>query len=235
MNKKLIKTIASITCGLGVAISVPSMISSCGNNESSEIDPLADIKSVEYLSSNMRVHDETTAVWLQGPNKTFVDGKINEWKQQGINGFKVTISNERENTTYHFSPTECYDISYPDFIKSIELPSAIKNCGSYGSNDPQLPLSIEKITFDTDKLTFNISRGTYTVFSGSQNMNTIYFRNIETIDYETDSIDLFKNCGTGENVDNPKVVFNSKLSKSQKQKLFDDMVAHGLDKTKWSF
>ncbi len=35
MNKKLIKTIASITCGLGIATSVPFIVSSCNKNEDS--------------------------------------------------------------------------------------------------------------------------------------------------------------------------------------------------------
>ncbi len=36
MNKKLIKTIASITCGLGIVASIPFAITSCGSSSSEE-------------------------------------------------------------------------------------------------------------------------------------------------------------------------------------------------------
>ncbi len=38
MNKKLIKTIASITCGLGIVSSITSIITGCSNNVT-PIDP----------------------------------------------------------------------------------------------------------------------------------------------------------------------------------------------------
>ncbi|MDE6477587.1 MAG: hypothetical protein K2L48_05475 [Mycoplasmoidaceae bacterium] len=39
MSKKLIKTLASITCGLGIALSIPSFVSSCGKSSYDHLDP----------------------------------------------------------------------------------------------------------------------------------------------------------------------------------------------------
>lgn len=37
MNKKLIKTIASITCGLGITATIPFIASSCGSSSKEEL------------------------------------------------------------------------------------------------------------------------------------------------------------------------------------------------------
>lgn len=48
MSKKLIKTLASITCGLGMALAIPSFVSSCGN---STFDADPEKLNIQYYGS----------------------------------------------------------------------------------------------------------------------------------------------------------------------------------------
>ncbi len=70
MNKKLIKTIVSITCGLGIVTTIPFIASSCGFSSKEEL-------SISYTNGASKDFGELRGNESDSRNKRSSDGIIN--------------------------------------------------------------------------------------------------------------------------------------------------------------
>ena len=93
MNKKLIKTLASITCGLGMALTIPSFVSSCGN---STFDTDPEKLKIEYQGNYL----------LWGSTQfDITEDHVVSADYDGTNlkdGFKISYESNNENLILNF-------------------------------------------------------------------------------------------------------------------------------------
>ena len=123
MSKKLIKTLASITCGLGIALSIPSFVSSCGNKETEQISEEIQLDySGKYLLWGSKTFDITedhiidakyNGVNLHGDfdisyNCNNLDLKLSFEKVEG-QGYKFKVNQSTPSGDYEFQIRASHD------------------------------------------------------------------------------------------------------------------------------
>ncbi len=239
MNKKLIKTIASITCGLGVVTSIPFAIASCGKSSYDHLDPNYDeYDDIPTSAADFEVNDQDITGF-----STWGKGKFSEWQNKNLNDLKFIPS----GTAHCYALTDLggeYQFhSTPNFIKAVVLPPEIDVCKSYyGMHTIRFNFELQKITFESNSFSFWGFNGTsdYGAFTSESMLNTIVFYgntiNICNKVGETISTNpFFKHAG--ENATKERVVYfkDSSLTNTQKQALFDTLGKLGLDTTIWKY
>ncbi len=118
MNKKLIKTIASITCGLGIVGTIPAIASSCGGQSETEeiINPLPeDVYNIDQ--NNV----------LKGFTSEFLDNP-SAYSDCNTMLIPASVTSIVDNAFYHN-----YASTIPSFIKKVTFAKGSK-CNSIGSN-----------------------------------------------------------------------------------------------------
>ena len=117
MNKKLIKTITSITCGLGIVGTIPVIASSCGGQSETEeiINPLPeDVYNIDQ--NNV----------LQGFTSEFLDNP-SAYSDCNTMLIPASVTSIADNAFYHD-----YASIIPSFIKKVTFAKG-SQCSSIGS------------------------------------------------------------------------------------------------------
>ncbi len=101
MNKKLIKTIASITCGLGIVESIPFMVTSCGSSDNqklifSHFNSLDELFSVDMSKMNYfgldKEKDYASIINDTSESRLKYAFEITNDLSQNLNNFKNAMS-----------------------------------------------------------------------------------------------------------------------------------------------
>ncbi len=114
MNRKLIKTIASITCGLGIVFSIPFMATSCGSENGHDIphDIIVSRQEHGYVTTHSLSKDD--------PTEGYVDLEFSESCQYKVNDINLEkFSVDWIFTNFRFLGDESKDL--PDIVKSFAL------------------------------------------------------------------------------------------------------------------
>ncbi len=147
MNKKLIKTITSITCGLGIVVSIPFVATSCG----SSLTPISKIE-IKYTGTknlSLKVNETPTfagtfSILENGYDKTseydlvlsegisnnlrIIDNKLSvykEWTQNYNADFYVKVVNKGTNESLAYLDGFTISVTGADTDKTIVLTSSI--------------------------------------------------------------------------------------------------------------
>lgn len=226
MNKKLIKTIASIACGLGIVFVIPTLSTSC-NKESNPWD------DDSLVFANTTIEDFETHTSNEGisiENLKENSSKIDSWKKQKVNALVLPASPNNVNS-YAGENTNADGIAIPDFITTLKLPKNIQYCENYFGSliYGALPSQINKLIFECEN--FVINGGT---FSQATKLQKVYFTNIKSFTRKEDyTYDLSK-WGTAVN-GKCEIIFGPKINNDDKPKIFAQLVALGLSKNIWTY
>ncbi len=230
MNKKMIKIIAGITCGLGIVGSIPFATTSCKKTSGGD-QPIPPGPSFDPIINNLIVTDESDWENWSKFNNFSQSGtnKFDIWELQGINGVILpTIANT-------IVPPA---LNWPSFMHILEVPEQITSVWPYVSGELSQNMhfnsNITKIIFDSQ--TLSIGRNSVLhdegPFDESQLLNTIVFNNITSLTIQ-DDID-FSKVG----IDSPwdcRVIFGDNVQdQNLKNKIFQILVDRGLPQEKWT-
>ena len=236
MNKKLIKTLACVACGLGVVSSVPFISTSCG----SSAEPTPESK-IPCTTSDFKYDDESVI----GFNE-IGQSKLAEWKEQKLNLLELPVN----NNTVRYCPKNEDSFNYhclPTFIEELVIPKQIEYVNSYTHGEyTYLPAEIKKISFlETGIVTLaaepinTTASSSYSLFDDKSILDTIIFAGsgitITSSDWSLRSSNsFFSNAGRQTNGECKVYITNKSLTLDQKKNVFNRMVSCGLNKEKWT-
>lgn len=239
MNKKLIKTLASVACGLGVVSSIPFIASSC-NKSGQDEDQLKPVPcSIEDFNFNNNAITYFSSTGMS---------KLAQWDQDECKELTLPVKDNTNEYTPKNISYQGVESATPFFVDSLIIPSQISTVRNYAYNEycfvaPQL----KKITFScTGELSLKTGRAeSYT--SDFSFFSSYEPSSLEQIDFagtnlklfaedgkSRDEIEFFKYAGSGLTGQMGILNFTNKsLTDTQKESLFQKFVAAGLDSNKW--
>ncbi len=141
MNKKLIKTIASVTCGLGIAGSIPFITTSCGSKSSIDVKPLP-YEAFQYSN----VKDNT----IIGFKKDFWNDPDN---YRDCNAIQIPANIVAIDDSFTIASEKSY---IPSFITIIDL-SLCKDLSSINYGFINYCTSIQHILISKSNKTFGLA------------------------------------------------------------------------------
>ncbi len=219
MNKKLIKTITIITCGLGIVSSIPFMATSCGSNDSDDTGD--ELKYYELKETDLVTVDHTVVTdsntdvryWWNAFTDDF-RATFTYIKEQGYNAFRFPTTSNMFG--YCMNYTE-----FPLFITAIEFPrNTIAFYDKLSDEKEEIkslfPETVTEIGFYAEELYFGSANmyGTY-AFDYATNVNTLVFNDIQKIGKIGNEHTNFAKLGS--NVEAPVVQFGESISSGRRE------------------
>ena len=225
MNKKLIKTLASVACGLGVVSSIPFIASSCNKNND---DVIPDSGKIITTSDDYN--------WIQkeqdGVTKNIIAGfsnsglkKLETYKDSDVKQIEIYQRTDKDVEALNNIA------NLPSWITEVIIPEKIQICSSYYGSDayaPIFPSHIQKLTFKSSLVQIE-GASTATGFGNLTELSCLYLENIQTINiFFNDPVDC------GKNAENPTVYLPANLKQETFDNIKNQLTAHFKNVT-WSY